>query len=42
MSGTKVKDDELVFKILGHEFIEGHYYTDENERRFMVVRATRN
>lgn len=34
-------DEKIIFKILGHEFEEGHYYTDENERTFMIVRATR-
>lgn len=41
MTGTKVKENEIVFKIFGHEFVEGHWYTDDNEKKFMVVRATR-
>jgi hypothetical protein len=37
-----MEDEKIIFKINGLEYEEGHYYKDENERTFMVVRATRN
>jgi len=42
MTETKVKENNIVFKIFGKEFVEGHIYIDQNEKKFMVVRATRN
>jgi len=37
MTGTKVKENEILFKINGCEYVEGHLYTDENEKKFMVA-----
>ena len=34
-------DNKILFKINGMEYEEGHIYIDENEKKFMVVRASR-
>ena len=35
-------DEKIIFKIFGCEYDEGHVYTDENEKIYMIVQATEN
>ena len=36
MTGTRLKKGNNVFKIFGHEFVEGVSYSHENEKLFKI------